>query len=106
MNEVTDKIETCPVCSGSGVVTISREQQQRFLAHLETWAALRDKSNAELASLTTEIQECLRGHDVPQSVFQWIDEVWWRLHIANEPVEDTARKIKALGEDEEWLKAE
>ena len=109
MDETTNTLDvplTCPQCQGAGVVTVTEEGKRRFLEGLAVWAELREKSNAELARMVCEFENYLRHRDLSPAVFQFLGEVWWRLQAADEPAEETRRKIEALSDDPEWLAKE
>ena len=98
---------TCPVCGGSGQITkMSEETKRRFLESLDVWASLREKSNAQLAGVVKEIESYLSLRDLSPVVSEFLSEVWWRLHAAEEPIEETQRKMEALSNDPVWLASE
>lgn len=94
---------TCPQCGGKGEVVVSEEAARSFLRGLYQWEALRGKRNAELAGVLNEVQNYLRNRELSPLVFTLLDEVWWRLHAADEPIAETRRKVDTLGDDPEWL---
>jgi hypothetical protein len=101
-----DKPQKCPTCNGTGQVTLTEESKRRFLESLDHWARLRETSNAKLAGMVSEIENYLRLRDLSPLVHQFLQEVWWRLQTADEPIEDTRRKIQTLSDDPKWLAKE
>lgn len=93
----------CPICDGTGKAVFSEAAPRRFLEGLDYWARLREMTNEELAGAINETRNYLALRDLSPVVSQVLDEVWWRLHAANEPIEVTRSKIDALGENPEWL---
>jgi hypothetical protein len=102
-DEKVDEPVTCPQCHGEGKVVVSEESKRRFLQGLWQWEALKGKSNVELAGMVSEIENYLRHRDLSPVIHQWLGEVWWRLQAADEPIEETRRKIDGLTEDPAWL---
>jgi hypothetical protein len=95
----------CPRCQGSGKATITEASKRAFLEGLWQFKALEKMPNAELAEALNEVQNYLRFSDLSPLVFRLLDEIWWRLHAAHEPVEETHRKIEALRNDPAWLES-
>lgn len=104
MSEIEPSI--CSRCNGTGKYTATEEDKRNFLAGTFRSEELRKSSNAKLAGMLCEIENYLRHRDLSPLIFEWLQEVWWRLHAAEESAEETRRKIEALSNDPLWLEAE
>jgi hypothetical protein len=101
-----DEPMTCPRCNGDGKITIDEESKRNFLQSLWQWEHLTKMRNAELAGMVAELENYLRWRDLSPLLHSWLGEVWWRLQAADEPIEETRRKIDALSDDPAWLEKE
>lgn len=98
---------TCPQCNGAGILLAATEEsKRRFLESIDHWAKLQRMPNADLARQVNEIENYLRYRDLSPIVFEWLREVWWRLNAADEPIEETRRKIEVFQNNEEWLESD
>src|SRR5688572_20201082 len=93
----------CPHCKGTGEFISTKQTKLRALEIIELWGILRDKSNVELADLIKPIEDYLRDRDLVPAIFSFLDEIWWRLQIANDTIKETHIKIEKLSNDPEWL---
>lgn len=100
-----DEPQTCPNCEGKGVVTITDERIEKYLGGLGRREGLRRMPNAKLATVVNEVQNYIRHRGLSPLVMEVLDELWWRLHAAEEPIEETVRKIEALQDDPAWLES-
>lgn len=93
---MTGETFECPNCDGKGQVTITKERLDKLIENIMNHGKLRARSNAELADAISEIQNHIRNTSGTSTISQWLDEVWWRLRIADEPAEASAAKIDAM----------
>lgn len=94
----------CPHCGGTGTIVVTDVHIASFIEILDGAATLKKRRNSELAEAINEVRNYLGSRGVSSwAVTSVLDEVWWRLHAADEPAEVTRAKIEAMSNDQEWL---